>query len=176
MAMNYVNTVLVSDINIANEQAKRIQNSLRMRAKTFLKEHEIIDKNEYFMFRIHNKDSNSTYTVELEKPIGDNKPKRVWASCNCPDFMQRISNEAWNIPCKHGYRALFSLKQETYIDLVNRRISMPSKTKTVKIDYLDQACPKCNQRAVVPYSKLSCIFCKPIKNAKYVCENCYYAW
>ncbi|MFQ6055482.1 MAG: hypothetical protein ACE5J3_05820 [Methanosarcinales archaeon] len=175
MSMNYID-ISISNMKIAHEQEKRIKNSLKMHASVFLKENKIIDYSQYMVFRVYNKETNKTYTIEIEKNIEDIKPERIWASCDCPDFMERITNNKWNIACKHIYKSIFSLSQQSYIDLVNRRVTMPSKTETIKINYLDQKCPKCNSKAVVEYKKLSCIFCKPNPHAKYACESCYHVW
>ena len=174
--MNCLNTKLTGDIRIASEQEKRIRNALSMHASVFLKEHKLIDYNVYSLFKVYNKKTKQTYTIEIEKEIENTDENMIWAECDCPDFQFRITEKAWNIPCKHIYKVLYSLKNNTYIDLVNREVSMVSEKTTLKIDYLDNIeCPECGSEAVVHYEEIACIFCKE-HNAKYVCESCYHVW
>ena len=136
MVMNYLNVKIASDVKIASEQEKRIRNALAMRASVFLKKHEMIDYDVYSLFRVYNKKTKQTYTVEIEKNTESEAESEdmIWAECDCPDFQFRIAENAWNIPCKHIYKCLFSLKNNNFIDLVNREVNnMVSKKETMEI-------------------------------------------
>ena len=165
-----INLKFSSDIKIATEQEKRYKNMLQLKSNVFLKKSELIDNNIYNFFRVYNKYTKQTYSVAIEYPAYIQSSRSIYASCDCPDFSQRASK--YSIACKHILKCLQSLKNDSYINLTNM-IVKKERAKEVKIEYLDLQCPNCKSKAVVPYKTLSCIF-NDNKDAKYVCESCYY--
>ena len=163
-----IQTKFSSDIKIATEQEKRYKNMLQLKSNIFLKECGLIDDNVYNMFRIYNKNSKATYSVQVEYPA-NMQSSSLFASCSCPDFQLRASK--YSIACKHIYKCLQSIESNNYINLLNMNIKK-RKAIEVKQTYLDLQCPNCKSKAVVEYHKLSCIFYENNKDAEYVCESC----
>ena len=167
-----INTKFSTNTEIAVQQEKRYRNALLLKSRVFLKESCIIDKNIYYLFRVYNKDTKQTYTVQVEYPFNV-YIQNIYASCDCPDFVQRASK--YSIACKHILKSIQALKNDNYIDLTSMNL-IKRKAEEVKINYLDIPCPKCSSKAVLPFKKLSCIFYENNKDAEYVCESCYHCW